>query len=67
MRPRRQFHGYSPPGKDSPRAIAQAVMFLTNARSIDHITVDGFARQYRLKPERAQGLLLSEQQRRAGG
>mgnify|MGYP000445095519 CR=1 FL=1 len=65
MKPRYHF-GYSPPATDSPRAIANAVQFLIGARSIEHVTADGLARQYRLKPKRAECLLVQERQRRAG-
>ena len=65
MRPR-VHRSYVPPGVDSPRAIAHAVTFLTSARSIEHVTADGLARQYRLKPKRAECLLVQERQRRAG-
>ena len=62
---RAPFHrGYVVPGVDSPRAIANAVLFLIGARSIEHVTADGLARQYRLKPKRAECLLIQERARR---
>lgn len=56
---------YKPPGIDSSRAIAQATSFLVGARCIDQVTVDGLARQYRLKAKTAEFMLLRERQRRA--
>lgn len=64
MRPRYR-PAYQPPAKDSPRAIAQATMFLCSARSIEGATVESLARQYRLSPKRAEYLLVLEQGRRA--
>jgi Mor family transcriptional regulator len=65
MRPRSYRPEYVPPGRDSPRAIAQAQMFLSSARSIDGATVESLARQYRLSEKRAEYLLTIETQRRA--
>lgn len=62
---RRHFHAYAPPGKDSPRAVANAVMFLTSARDIGHISAEGFAHQYRLSLKRADYMLTVAKQRRA--
>lgn len=57
---------YTPPGRDSDRARAQATLFLTSARSIDHVTADRLAADYRLSVKMATYLLTLEQQRRAG-
>lgn len=67
MQQRRYHSEYKPPGIDSPRARAQATSFLVGARSIDHVTVDGLARQCRLKAKTAEYMLGRERQRRAGG
>lgn len=56
---------YSPPGIDSPRARAQAVLFLTQCVKLDHLTVEFLSHQYRLKPKTAEYLLWQEKQRRA--
>jgi hypothetical protein len=63
--PRRKFHSYSPPGTDSPRAKANAVLFLVGARSLDNVTAQSLAHTYRLKPATAEQLLWQEVQRRA--
>lgn len=60
----RNFSSYKAPGKDTPRAKAQAVTFLVSARSIDHLTVDGFAHRYHLSAKTAEYLLWREKQRR---
>ena len=64
MRPPRRHFGYTPPGKDTPRAVANATLFLAGARSLEHVTVDGLARQYRLSMKRAEYMLTVAQQRR---
>jgi hypothetical protein len=56
---------YTAPSRDSDRAIAQATLFLCGARSIDGVTAESLARQYRLSPQRAEYLLTLEQNRRA--
>jgi hypothetical protein len=56
---------YVPPAKDSDRAIAQCTTFLASARSIDDVTVESLARQYRLSIKRAEYLLVVARQRRA--
>jgi len=67
MRARRGHHfGYAPPGTDSPRAKASAQLFLTGARSLDHVTAEWLARSYHLKPKTAEYLLIIARQRRAG-
>lgn len=66
MRPggSRSFSQYTPPGIDSPRARANAILFLTQCVKLDHLTVEFLSRQYRLKPPTAQALLLAETKRR---
>lgn len=55
---------YQLPGVDSDRARANAQLFLTGARSIDHVTVDSLARQYRLSAKTAEYMLTVARQRR---
>lgn len=62
---RHTFHGHKPPGRDSPRAVAQATLFLTGARSLENVTADGLARQCHLSAKRAEYMLAVAQQRRA--
>ena len=61
---RRYPQTYKPAGKDSDRAKASATMFLCGARSIDHVTVDSLAADYRLSPKVAELLLIQTRQRR---
>jgi hypothetical protein len=56
---------YKMPGIDTPRAKASALMFLTNARSIDGVTADRLAHAHRLKPLTAERMLADEQARRS--
>jgi hypothetical protein len=63
-RPFRCRPSYRPPRKDSQRARAQAALFLTGARSIDHLTIETFASQYRLSTATAATMLQAEQARR---
>lgn len=65
MHSRRYRPEYTMPAVDSPRAIAAATMILTGARSIDHLTIEGFAHQQRLKPKTAEYLIGREKKRRA--
>ena len=64
MRARQYRPEYVAPARDSDRAIAQATLFLCGAGSIDGVTVDHLARQYRLSPKRAEYMLMIEQRRR---
>jgi hypothetical protein len=64
VRPRQFRPEYTAPAKDSARAIAQATLCLCGARSIDGVTIDHLARQYRLSPKRAEYMLMIEQRRR---
>lgn len=64
MRPRAHYSDYTPPATDSPRAKAQAVLFLVGARSLDRVTVEWFAHQYRLKPATAADLLARAREQR---
>jgi hypothetical protein len=64
MRSRRFPSSYSPPSIDSPRAIAGATMFLTNARSLDNTSPEHLARQYALSMKRAEYMLGVERGRR---
>jgi hypothetical protein len=54
---------------DSAFTVAQArgalVAMLTMTRSIEHLTVEGLARTYRLKAKEIEYLLTIERQRRA--
>ncbi|MBB4642351.1 hypothetical protein [Rhizorhapis suberifaciens] len=45
-------------------AKAQLKMMLTCARSIDHLTVDGLARMYRVRPKEIEIELTAERERR---
>jgi len=65
MRPPRRQFGAKQPSKASSRA--SAIMFLLNARSIEGVTAEGLARQYRLKLGEAEALLVSARERRANG
>lgn len=62
---RGHFHGYQPPGVDSARARANATLFLCGAVSVEEVTTETLAHQYRLKPKTAEYLLIRERQRRA--
>jgi hypothetical protein len=64
MRPRRFFSSYQAPGVDSMRAKANAITFLINARTLEHVTAEEVAHRYRLKPATASTLLASEMMRR---
>jgi hypothetical protein len=55
---------YKPPAVDSPRALANATMFLVGTRTLEHLTADKLAHQYRLKPKTAEYLLGREVARR---
>jgi len=55
---------YTKPGCDSPRAIANATLFLLNARSLDHVTPESLARQCCLSMKRAEYMLMMARQRR---
>lgn len=67
MRPRHFGHSYKPPGKDSPRALAQATQFLVGARSLDDTTAEWLAHRYSLSLKRAEYLLTVAKQRRVSG
>jgi hypothetical protein len=62
--PRRKFSSYTVPGTDSPRAKAQAILFLVSARSLDNVTAQSLAHQFRLKAKTAEELLWLEVTRR---
>lgn len=65
---RRAFYSYKPPAKDSARAVANATLFLTGARSIEGVTAEDLARRYTLSIKRAEYLLtLAVQRRTANG
>ena len=64
MRPR-YTPSYAPPGKDSPRAIANAQMLLSSAVSVDQWTPQAFGRQFSLSVRKAEFMLFAERNRRA--
>jgi hypothetical protein len=64
--PRAFFNRYKPPGRDSRKAIAAAVLFLTRARSLGALPIEQFAHQQQLKPTTAARLIAEEARRRAG-
>ncbi len=56
---------YEMPGIDSPRAIANAQTMLCSAVSVDHWTIEAFARQFQLSAKRADYMLTVERNLRA--
>lgn len=62
---RRQFGAPARPALDSAISIAGASMFLTGARTLDHVSASQLAGMYRLSVKRAECMLLVEQRRRA--
>ena len=68
MRARRSFSGFArkPPAIDGPKARAQAILFLTGARSLDHVTPEGLAASYRLSVKRAAAMLETARAQRNG-
>lgn len=52
-------------GKDSAAAIQRAVLFLTGARSLDHVTAESLARSCNLSLKRAEYELTIARGRRA--
>ena len=67
MRAGRRFHSYKPPGKDSPKAVAAATLFLCGAVSIEHVTPEALAHRYHLSLKRAEYLITIHRQRRRDG
>ena len=53
-----------PPAVDGQKSRAGAQLFLAGARSLDHITAESLARQYRLSPKIAEYMLTIARQRR---
>lgn len=60
----RRRYSRTPPGIDSPKARAGAQLFLSGARTLDHVTVESLARQYGLSPKIADYMLTIARQRR---
>lgn len=58
------FNRYKPPAVDGRKAVSAAVLFLTRARSLDHLTVETFAHTHRLKTATAARLMQEEARRR---
>lgn len=54
-----------PPAIDGPKARAQAVLFLTGARSLENVTPESLAASYRLSVKRAGELLELARRQRA--
>ena len=53
-----------PPGIDSAKSKAQATLFLTRARSLEHVTPETLAHTCRLKPATAAKMLGEARERR---
>lgn len=60
----RRRYARTPPGIDSAKARAGAQLFLSGARSLEHVTAESLARQYRLSPKVAEYMLTIASQRR---
>lgn len=52
------------PATDGPRARANAQLFLSGARSLEHVTAAWLARTYNLSPKLADYMLTIANQRR---
>lgn len=52
------------PAIDGTKARAGAQLFLSGARSLDHVTAESLARQYHLSPKLAEYMLVIARQRR---
>lgn len=52
------------PAVDSPKAKAGAQLFLAGAKSLDHVTAESLASQYRLSLKLAEYMLTIANQRR---
>jgi hypothetical protein len=64
MQRRGKHYGYKPPGIDSPRARANATLFLCGAATVDEVTAEALAYRCRLRLKTAEAMLSQERQRR---